>query len=217
MDLKALRFKVPTVQPAATVLVAALLSVALLAWAGTRAAAAASARQSELRRSETALRDFAELRRRYEPAVAAESIAWRRTLMELHDLGVLGDERLAVTQAVSRAAEAAGLRDVKVLIGPPDTTGSDKRLSTEGIGRKPAPFSLLVECRGGLRSVIAFLSQLPPPVAATQLSLVRQNGGQRHRISLAVYELTFTNGAPPVWSSVGRNPPGAGGGNRPGG
>lgn len=219
MEFGTRRFSVPAIPPAVTVLVAALLSVAILSWAGARAASAARTRHAELRRAESALQDFADLRRRYEPAVAAESIAWRRTLMELQDLGVLGDERLSVTQAVSRAAEAAGLSDVKVLIGPPDTTGSDKRLSTKEIGRKPAPFSLLVECRGGLRSVVAFLGQLPPPVAATQLSLVRQGAGQRHRISLAVYELTFTNGPPvsAVWSPLERGAPGSGSIGRPGG
>lgn len=219
MDFATLRSKVPDVPPSLTALVAALLSIAVLSWAGKGAAAAAAARRADVRRAEAALGDFADLRRRYEPAVAAESIAWRRTLMELQDLGVLGDERLAVTQAVSRAAEVAGLRDVQVLIGPPDTTGSETRLPTEGIGRKPASFSLLVECRGGLRSVIAFLGQLPPPVAATQLSLVRQSGDQRHRISLAVYELTFTNGPPPtsVWSPPERSAPGGRGRDRPGG
>lgn len=219
MDFHPSRFKVPSIPPAATTLIAAVLSIAVLVWVGSRAARAASDRHAELRRAEVALAGYSDLRGRFEPVVAAESIAWRRTIMELQDLGVLGDDRLGVTQAVSRAAEYAGLRDVKVLIGPPDTTGSAKRLSTEGIGRKPAPFSLLVECRGGLRSVIAFLGQLPPPVAATQLSLVKQGGSQRHSISLAVYELTFPNGPPPapLWSPVERSAPGVGRGGRPGG
>lgn len=201
------RLKFPRMEPAVSRLIAAALAVGILGWAGIRAARVAAVRQTELRRAESTLQGFAELRRRYEPAVAAESIAWRRTWMELQDLGVLGDDRLEVTQTITRLAESAGLRDVKVLIGPSDTTGSEKRLSTEGIRQNPAPFSLLVECRGGLRSVIAFLGQLPPSVAATQLSLVRQDGRQRHRISLAVYELTFTNGPPPVWSSLERGAP----------
>jgi len=217
MALDVARLKAPSVPPALTRLLAALLSMAVLAWVGVRASRTTESLRRDLRRAQTALADFADLRRRYEPAVAAESIAWRRTLMELQDLGVLGDERLAVTQAVSRAAEFAGLRDVRVLIGPPDTTGGEKRLSTEGIGRRPAPFSLLVECRGGLRSVIAFLGQLPPSVAATQLSLARQDAGRRHRISLAVYELTFPNGPPSVWSPLERGAPAGRGRDRPGG
>ena len=67
----------------------------------------------------------------------------------------------------------------------------------EGVQSKSAPFSLLVECRGGLESVIGFLGQLPPSVAPTRLSLVRQDGRGPHRISLAVYELTFSSGVPP--------------------
>lgn len=206
------------ISPAASTLVAAVLSIAVLAWAGVRASRAATAHASDLRRMESTLHDFAELRRSYQPAVAAESIAWRRTLMDLRPLGVVGDERLALTQAVSRTAEDAGLQDVRVTIGPSDTTGPAKRLSSEGIGRKPASFSLLVECRGGLPAVLTFLGQLPPATAATQLSLVRADAHSRHRISLAVYELTTSNGPPQaLWSPVERGAPGDGRGDRPGG
>lgn len=207
------------VDPSITRLVFAIVAVGLLGWSGIKASRRGSAARDELKRAEATLASFASLRQRYEPAVAAESIAWRRTLMELQDLGVVGDERLAVTQRVARAAEFAGLRDVKVLIGPPDTTGSEERLSTEGVRRQPASFGLTVESRGGLRSVIAFLGQLPPSVAATQLSLIRRDGAGRHRISLAVYELTFTNGPPPsnLWSSAERVSPRDGGSPRPGG
>lgn len=213
------RFRLPKVSPAASRLAAAALAIGILGWAGARAARVGGVRKAELSRAEAAIAGFADLRRRYEPAVAAESIAWRRTWMELQGIGVLGDQRLEVTQNVTRVAEFAGLRDVKVLIGPTDTTGLDARLSTGGIRRNPAPFSLLVECRGGLRSVIAFLGQLPPSVAATQLVLVRQDGRQRHRISLAVYELTITNGPPASsnWSSLERDAPVDRGGDRPDG
>src|SRR6185503_2902230 len=127
--------------------------------------------------------------------VAAESISWRRTLMELQALGVIGDERLALTQAAARAAEASGLRDVKVIIEVPDTTGSDARLSTEGVRRQSAPFGLAVECRGNLQAIVAFLGELPPSVAPTNLNLVRQDGRARHRLLLAVYELQLLHGS----------------------
>lgn len=210
-------FRLPPIDPSVSLLVAAAIAIGILGWVGSSAARVANARQTELRRTKATLAEFADLRRRYEPAVAAESIAWRRTWMELQDLGVLGDDRLDVTQHVTRVAEFAGLREVKVLIGPSDTTGAEKRLSTEGIRQNPASFSLLVECRGNMRAVIAFLGQLPPSVAATQLSLVRQNGRQRHRISLAVYELSFTNGGPVVGSSLERGDAAERGGSRPGG
>jgi hypothetical protein len=116
--------------------------------------------------------------------------------MEVRDLGILGDERLAVTQHVARAAEFAGLRSVRVLIEESDTTGSDARLSTRQVRRRAAPFSLVVECRGNLQSVLAFLGALPPSVAVTSMSLVRQAGNARHRLTLAVYELDFQNGPP---------------------
>jgi hypothetical protein len=207
-----------SLDPMLTRMVAALLGAALLGWAGVRVMRVGDAKRAELRRAEAALASFEELRRKYTPAVAAESISWRRTLMELQDLGIIGDERLRMTQSVARAAETAGLEDVRVVIGGSDTTGSDKRLSTEGIQRKAASFGLTVECRGGLRSVIAFLGQLPPSVSPTQLNLVRQDGRRRHHISLAVYELTFSNGSPPfVWSSLERDDPGRGGNARPGG
>jgi site-specific recombinase XerC len=211
--------QVRSVDPAITRLAAALIAVVLLAWSGSRISRIASVKATQLNRAKSTLATFASLRQKYEPAVAAESIAWRRTWMELQDLGIIGDERLAITQSVARAAEAAGLRDVKVLIGPPDTTGSEARLSTEGVRRKAAPFSLLVESRGGLRSVVAFLGHLPPSVAATQLSLVRQDGHRSHKISLAVYELIFSNGppSPSLWSSVERGDPRDSGGRRPGG
>jgi hypothetical protein len=213
-------FRIPLPDPAITLVVAALVSIGVLTWSGLRSGRAASARKAELTRVRGDLAGFEDLRRRYAPAVAAESIAWRRTWLELRDLGVLGDERLALTGVVSRAGEGAGLRDVRVLIGPPDTTGAETRLSTEGIRRKPASFGLVVEGRGGLQSVIAFIGQLPPSVAATSLSLVRQEGRQRHRISLAVYELEFTNGTPPsadFGSSLERGTAPGGNGGSPGG
>ena len=209
--------KMPVIPPQATLIAAGVLAIAVLAWAGIRASRLDSARRLDLRRAQGTIEAFASLRARYEPAVAAESIAWHRIWMELRELGVVGDERLALTQRVARAAEVAGLRDVKVLIGEPDTTGQQARLSTEGVQSKSAPFSLVVECRGGLQSVIGFLGQLPPSVTPTRLSLVRQDGRGPHRISLAVYELTFSSGVPPGWTSLERNNAGAGPIGRPGG
>ena len=180
--------------PGATRLAAALAGIAMLAFAGMRASRAGGERRAELRRAEATLATFADWRSRYRPAVAAESIAWRRAWMEVRDLGVLGDERLALTQHVARAAEYAGLENVRVLIGEPDTTGSDARLSTREVRRRPASFGLVVECRGTLRSVLAFLGALPPSVAPTSVDLVRQEAGSaRHRLTLAVYELEFQN------------------------
>jgi hypothetical protein len=204
-------------RPQVALIVAGAAALVLLAFSGVRAWRLDTARRQDLRRAESTLESFAELRRRYEPAVAAESIAWRRTWMQLRELGVGADERLSLTQRVTRSAEAAGLRSVRVLIEAPDTAGQQPRLSTEGVQSKSAPYSLRVECRGGLESVIAFLGQLPPSVAPMRMSLVRQDGRGPHRISLAVYELTFTNGVPPGWSSLERGNAAAGGHGRPGG
>jgi hypothetical protein len=126
--------------------------------------------------------------------------------MEVRDLGVLGDERLAVTQHAARVAEYAGLQNVRVLIEEPDTTGSDARLSTPEVRRRAAPFSLVVECRGNLQSILAFLGALPPSVAATSMSLVRQDGSARHRLSLAVYELDLENTPAPTVPPVSLAP-----------
>ena len=207
------------VSPALTRLICALLAIGLLGWAGVRARQRGDAARAELRTARAALDEFRSLKQRYRPAVAAESISWRRTWMELQALGVIGDEKLASTQLVARAAESAGLSGVKVHIGPADTTGAEKRLSTEGVERKPASYSLVVEGRGGMRSVIAFLGQLPPSVAPTQLIMSRQSGSARHRISLAVYELLFTNGPPPnsLWSSPERRSAADSSGRRPNG
>jgi hypothetical protein len=193
------------VDPAWTRLIAATLACVLLIWSGLGPWRIRAIRREQRKQADATLATFAGWRRTYQPAIAAESISWRRTFLELQALGVVGDERLAMTRYVSRAAEEAGLRDVRVDIGPPDTTGSDTRLSTEGVRRKPASFSLSVECRGSLRAVVGFLGQLPPSVAATHLSLVHQDGRARHRLALAVYELTFTNGPPALSSSVGRD------------
>lgn len=204
------------IRPAHTLLAAASIALVLLAWSSVRSSRLQAARRVELRRLSAALETFVDLRRRYTPAVAAESIAWRRTWMELRELGIAGDERLALTQRVARAAELAGLRGVRVFITEPDTTGQHARLHTEGVQSTAAPFSLLVECRGGLQEVVAFLGALPLSVEPTRLGLVRQDGRGPHRISLAVYELTFSNGEPPGWSSLERGDAGAGGIRRPG-
>jgi hypothetical protein len=214
-------FRPRTVDPAVTLILACFLAIGALTWSGLRSARAADARKAELSRVRTELEGFEDLNRRYAPAAAAESLSWRQTWAQLRQLGVFGDDRLGMTQQVSRAAEDAGLSDVRVLIGPPDTTGLETRLSTEGIRRKPASFSLLVEGRGGMRSVIAFLGRLPPSVVVSGLSLVRQDARQRHRISLAVYELEFTNGSPAgtsdVWPPLERGAAGGGDDRRPGG
>jgi hypothetical protein len=190
MKLTIARFRL---SPAATRIAAAMLGIAILGWAGSRASRAGFERRVALREARATLATFADWRTRYRPAVAAESIAWRRAWMEMRDLGILGDERLAVTQHVARAAEFAGLQSVHVLIEAADTTGSDARLSTRQVRRRAAPFSLVVECRGNLQSVLAFLGALPPSVAATSMNLVRQEGSARHRFTLAVYELDFEN------------------------
>ena len=206
------------IDPAITRVAVGLIAIGVLGWAGLRAARRAAATRNELRAAETALASFAELRQRYSPAVAAESIAWRRTWMELQDLGVVGDERLATAQFLARAAESAGMRDVKVHIAPPDTSSLAERLSRGGIGRKPASFSLSLEGRGGMASVIALLGRLPHSVTATRLHMARQGSSARHQLSFAVYELTFENGPPSgLWSPAERDDAGAGGGRRPGG
>jgi len=181
------------VDPAMMRIAAAVVGSVFLLWGGIRAARVGDARRAELKGVETTLATFADWRRRFEPAAVAESIGWRRTALALQDLGVVGDERLAITQTVGRIAEDAGLQSVRVTIGPADTTGTDERLSTEGVRRQPASFGLVVECRGTLQSVVNFVGQLPPSVAPTALSLVRQDGRARHKLTLAVFELQLPN------------------------
>jgi hypothetical protein len=214
-SVASIRSSIVGTNPAITRLVAAAIGIGILAWAGLSAARAGSARRAELRQAQSVLSTFADWRRRFQPAVAAESIAWRRTLLDIQALGVVGDERLGLARALSRAAETAGLRDVRVIIQTPDTTGSAERLSTEGVLRQPASFGLAVECRGNLQAVITFLGELPPSVAPTQLILLR-DGRARHRITLAVYELEFSNGPPNLWTPLERSDPRPVGGDRGG-
>ena len=207
------------VDPAITRLIVGVVAIGLLGWSGLRAARRAAAATSELKAVQATIADFAELRKRFAPAAAAESIAWRRTLMELQSLGVADDERLAITREVASAAESAGLQNVKVVIGEADTTGVAERLSKGGVGRKSASFGLTVEARGGMASVLTFLGRLPLSVTATSLGMQRDPaGGARHRVSLAVYELTFENDPPPgLWAPAQRDSAGAGRAARPGG
>ena len=185
----------PAINPALIRLLVASLAIALFIWGGTRSWRAKSAAQRDLDRANATLASFAELRRKYQPAVAAESISWRRTWMAVLELGVVGDERMTMAHSITRSAEAAGLRDVRVLLTPSDTTGSDQRLHTEGVRRKSAPFGITVQSHGGLRPVVAFLGLLPPSVAATHIDLARQDGGT-NSITLAVYELQVANNPP---------------------
>ena len=91
-------------RPELALIVAGTAAVVLLAFSGMRAWRLDTSRRLGLRRAESTLETFADLRRRYEPAVAAESIAWRRTWLQLQELGVGGDERLGLTQRVTRSA-----------------------------------------------------------------------------------------------------------------
>jgi hypothetical protein len=216
LSFASVRTSIAGISPAITRLAAAIIGIGVLMWAGLAASRAGSARRAELRQAQSVLATFADWRRRYQPAVAAESIAWRRTMLEIQALGVVGDERLGLARALSRAAETAGLRDVRVIIQPADTTGSAERLSTEGVQRLPASFGLAVECRGNLQAIVSFLGELPPSVAPTQLILLRQDGRARHRITLAVYELEFSNGPPTLWTPLERSDPRPVGGDRGG-
>jgi hypothetical protein len=196
------RLRLGEITPSHTRLLCAVASAVLLVWSVARVTRAGNSSRAALRDAQTTQATFAGWRRGFRPPAPAERLAWQRAAMEVQELGIVGDERLALTQAVSRAAEAAGLRDVRVRVAPPDTTGSDARLSTEGVRRTPAPFGLLVECRGSVQAVVNLLGQLPPSVAATSVSLVRQDDGgrARHRLTLAVYELSFSNGTPALGS-----------------
>lgn len=202
--------------PATTRLLAAIAGTVLLAMTATRVGRLGHERRVQLRSADSTLATFADWRRRYQPAVAAESIAWRRAWMEVRDLGVVGDERLAITRHVARSAEFAGLSRVRVFIGEPDTTGSDERLSTGALRRQSAPFGLAVECRGNLQAIIAFLGGLPPSVAVTGMRLVRQDRPGRHRLTLAVYELDFDAVPPSARAPVERGAPGGSGDDRAG-
>jgi hypothetical protein len=208
------RLHLDTITPAHSRLLSAAAAAVLLAWTAVSITRTGNAHREALREARATLAAFEGWRRGYRPPEAAESLAWRRTRMEVQELGIAGDERLALTQAISRAAEAAGLRDVRVRVAPADTTGSEARLSTEGVRRQPAPFGLLVECRGNLQAVVNLLGQLPPSVAVTSLELMRQDGGRpaRHRLVLAVYELSLSNATPTFGSPSERgNAPDRGG------
>ena len=202
MDLSfpALKARVSKLNPVVTRLAATAVGVGLLAWVGLGASRAGDAKRAEVRQADSVLATFADWRRRYRPVVAAESIAWGRTRFEVERLGIMGDERLALTRIITQAAEAAGLHDVRVRIQSPDTTGSAERLSTEGVLRRAAPFGLSVEGRGSLQAIVAFLGELPPSVAPTELVLVRQDGRARHRLTLAVYEIELLNASSTVWT-----------------
>jgi hypothetical protein len=204
-------------KPEVGLVIAVSIALVVFALVGVRASRVAASRGQEVVRAEATLATFADLRRRYTPAVAAESIAWRRAWLQVRELGAGSSDRLSLTQRLTRSAEDAGLSGVRVLIGPPDTVGVPPRFSTEGVQSKAAEFSLRVEGSGRLESVIAFLGQLPPSVSPTRLSLVRQDGRGPHRISLAVYEITFTNGAPHGWSSMDGGGSGSNRTGRPGG
>ncbi len=204
-------------RPEIVLVVAAAIALVVVALQGLRLARLTAARQQDVDRAEATLKVFADLRSRYRPAVAAESIAWRRAWLQVRELGAGGGDRLNLTQRLTQSAEDAGLTGVRVLIEPPDTASLLPRLSTEDIQSRLAPYSLRVECRGGMESVIAFLGRLPASVSPIRVSLVRQDGRGPHRISLAVYEFTFINGAPPEWSSFERGGAGSGRSGGPGG
>lgn len=203
------RMRLDEVTPAHSRFVFAALSAMLLAWTVARVTRTGNAHRAALREARASIAVLDSWRRGFQPPAAAESLAWRRATMKANELGITGDERLELTQAISRAAEAAGLRDVRVRLSPPDTTGSEARLSTEGVRREPAPFGLLVECRGNLQAVVNLLGQLPPSVAATSLHLARQDdrGRARHRLTLAVYELSFSHVTPSLGSPSQRGNP----------
>lgn len=204
MKRLSLDFRAVRIPPGAVRLLAFGIGTALLLWGAASARRAGLATRAELRQTERTADMLESWRARFRPATPAESLLWQRRRLEVQDLGVAGDERLALARRISRAAESAGLSDVRVLVVEADTTDFATRLSHEGMERRIAPFGLAVEFRGNLQGVVAFIGELPLSVAPTQIGLVRQDGRSRHRMSLAVFELDLINGTTAIGTSLER-------------
>jgi hypothetical protein len=158
----------------------ALLWIGAFGW---RAGAAHVARSAELREVTAATAEWAA---RFESPTAAETQAWERSRDAVTMLSSAAAERLALLEAVSQSAYAAGIPGARVSFAQaPDDVDTP---IAEGWAVASAGYSLVVSFRADYHAVLALLDALPPAVEVRSLLLERTTAGAAVELVLAPFQ-----------------------------
>ena len=123
-----------------------------------------------------------------QPATTAESQEWFRVQSALQQLGASPDSRLTLLEVITRRAERAGLRNVRVLLTPVDSIPAIPRDGAPPVTIKVADYGIMVDFKGSFAATRTFLASLPPAVGVQRVTITRDGQAVGTRAVLTVYE-----------------------------
>src|ERR1043165_7093708 len=138
---------------------------------------------------------FETARQQFHVPTSSESADLLRESANLGALGVPASERINLMELVSRLADAAALRNVRVNFRPGG--GDSVYLPPRVIGTtsiNAAAYSVSVEFTGSFVGLVKFVSSLPPSVSVSRMGAARRSGGASYHLLLGVYEVTIGGG-----------------------
>ena len=104
------------------------------------------------------------------------------------DLGSPAGMRLPVAEAVTRVAELAGLRQVRVRFAAPDSAFIPPRGAGDAAHLTPAGYVVALDGDGAFADVVRALNTLPRFVSVVRLTATNERAAVHYHIVLAVYE-----------------------------
>lgn len=165
-----------------------LVGVGSAVWVGRAAYAQAALLREEGQRLES-MRKGADLwLGTLQPASNVEIQEWQQIQSTLQQLGAAPDARLTLLEVVTRRAERAGLRNVRVSLSAIDTIPAIPRTGAPPVTIKVAEYALLVEFKGNFAATRTFLATLPPTVGVQRINISRSGPTLGTRAILTVYE-----------------------------
>ena len=174
------------------------LALAVLGgWVGLSAQRARTRLTLDAIRLESDAARLEQWRREFRPVSATEAMRWRLVDANLTSLGVASSERVLVAETVARAAEEAGMVDVRVRFTAGDSSqgvaAREQRMGTRTL--HPASYGLALHARGSYEGLVRLIGALPPSVAVWRVTSTREDGVIAHALALAVFEAVDGNGS----------------------
>ena len=165
----------------ATITLLGLLAAAAYGTAAISRTSALRARADDLRVVE---RGIDRWRGEIQPALAAESLAWRESEATLRALGGEATRPLTLARLVAQRAEEAGIDELHVSVLPADSVTALTPVAAGGWSLVGEREGLVVEFEGDLTDVVGFLGALPPQAVVSALTVSPVEERLRARVSL---------------------------------
>jgi hypothetical protein len=170
------------------------LALAVLGgWVGLSAQRARARLTTDATRLESDAARLEQWRREFRPVSATEATSWRLVDANLASLGVAPSERVTVAERVARAAEEAGMVEVRVRFTAGDSNQAVQRMGARA--PHPASYGLTLNARGSYEGLVRLIGALPTSVAVWRVTSTREGGAIAHALALAVFEAVDGNGS----------------------